>query len=286
MNEICLRQMTEADLPAADELSRLAGWNQTLEDWRLLLRLEPEGCFVAAQEAAVVGTVTTICYRHLAWIGMMLVHPERRRQGIATRLMRQAVEYLPGREVKCVKLDATPAGYPVYEKLGFVPEWTLRRWQRPAGSGPVPGGSAGAETRVLEEADWRAAEELDTTVFGASRGQLLRGLARRSRLALAWPAQGVLAGWGLLRPGARADYLGPLTCAAPRGSLALLRSLLSAAGTRSVFWDIPDQNEAATAAAQSSGFTPVRTLTRMRLGPDRVMPDVGAQFAIADPAVG
>ena len=53
MERVSLRQMTDSDLQAADELRRLAGWNQTLEDWRRLLWLEPRGCFVAAQEGKV-----------------------------------------------------------------------------------------------------------------------------------------------------------------------------------------------------------------------------------------
>jgi len=118
--------MSEADLAAADELRRLAGWNQKPRDWQRLLAFEPRGCFVALRNGAVVGTVTTTVYgTALAWIGMMLVHPEHRRTGIATRLMNRALEYLNHRKVSGVKLDATPAGQPVYEKLGFVPEWRL-----------------------------------------------------------------------------------------------------------------------------------------------------------------
>src|SRR5437660_10933274 len=105
MEKVSLRSMTEGDLPAADELRRLAGWNQTLADWRRLLWLEPRGCFVAVENVAVVGTVTTTTYgQTLAWIGMMLVHPERQRRGIGTRLIRQALEYLHGLGVACVKL--------------------------------------------------------------------------------------------------------------------------------------------------------------------------------------
>ena len=136
MKTFSLRQMTEGDLPAADELRRLAGWNQTLEDWRRLLWLEPRGCFVAVQNGEVVGTVTTTTHgQAVAWIGMMLVHEAHQRRGIGTRLMRQALEYLQGRGVECVKLDATPAGRPLYEKLGFVSQWTLTRCRRLAATG-------------------------------------------------------------------------------------------------------------------------------------------------------
>jgi GNAT superfamily N-acetyltransferase len=303
MSALSLRVMTEGDLAGVDELRRLAGWNQRPEDWRLLLELEPEGCFVAELDGELAGTVTTTAYcQAIAWIGMMLVHPKHRRQGIGTRLMGQAIEYLRGRAVRCIRLDATPAGYPLYEKLGFLPEWTLTRCQRPAqdDSGPwplaaadwqprergVPGGRDDSRTRELAAADWDGVEQIDAAAFGARRSGLLRSLARHSVKALVWPAGQPAAGWGLFRGGANADYLGPVTCPSAEGAVALVTGLLGGTGARPVLWDVPDGNEAAKATAQQLGFAPVRSLTRMHLGPDAAGSSPCAQFAIADPAVG
>jgi GNAT superfamily N-acetyltransferase len=289
MSKLALRLMTEKDLGAVDELRRLAEWNQTPEDWRRLLDLEPQGCFLAVLDNELAGTVTTTAYgQAIAWIGMMLVHPKHRRQGIATHLMGQSIEYLRRRAVRSIGLDATPAGYPLYEKLGFVPEWTLTRRQRPARheNPPSPLGAAPSATRDLADADWDAVEQIDAAAFGAPRSRLLRGLARHSLKALVWPAGQPAAGWGLLRAGANADYLGPVTCACAEGAIALVTELLAGTATRPVVWDVPDGNEAAKATAQRFGFEPVRSLTRMHLGPDATGSDPRAQFAIADPAVG
>src|SRR5512145_3259576 len=93
MSEFSIRRMAENDLPGADNLRRLVGWNQMPEDWARMLRLEPDGCFVAILNSVVVGTVTTTTYgQALAWIGMMLVHPDHRRQGIGRRLMQRALQ--------------------------------------------------------------------------------------------------------------------------------------------------------------------------------------------------
>ena len=287
MKNITLRQMTEGDVPAADELRRLAGWNQTLEDWRRMLRLEPRGCFVAVQNGEVVGTVTTTTHgQALAWIGMMLVHPEHQRRSIGTRLMRLALEYLQGRGVKCVKLDATPAGRPLYEKLGFVSQWTLTRCRRLAEDETQYPESAASKARDLADADWDAVDEIDAVAFGAPRDRLLRSLAQDSRAGLVWPAQGRVVGWGMLRPGANDDYLGPLVCSSAEGSLSLVAALLGKAGRHAVIWDVPDQNESAKTTAQRFGFVPLRPLTRMCLGLSPVADNPQAQFAIADPAVG
>jgi predicted N-acetyltransferase YhbS len=287
MQDIRIRLMVADDLSGADHLRRLAGWNQRLSDWVRLLKFAPAGCFVAIRDGIVVGTVTTTAYgKTLAWIGMMLVHPEHRRHGIGTRLMHQALQCLRDQNVGCIKLDATPAGFPLYQQLGFVSEWTLTRFQRLAGSERMPGHPGTKNTRVLKEADWRAVEEIDTRAFGISRVDLLRDLAKDSRRALVYPADGPVLGWGMLRPGTNADYLGPVTCSCDEGPISLIAALLGAGGDRSVYWDVPDQSAAAQAIARQCGFTPVRPLTRMRLGSEIPVLQPRAQLAIADPAIG
>jgi RimJ/RimL family protein N-acetyltransferase len=251
--------------------------------------LEPQGCFLAELDNELAGTVTTTAYgQAIAWIGMMLVHPKHRRQGVATHLMGQAIEYLRRRTVRSIRLDATPAGYPLYEKLGFIAEWTLTRCQRPARHErpPSPLAVAPSTTRDLADADWGAVEQIDAAAFGAPRSRLLRALARHSLKALVWPAGQPAAGWGLLRAGATADYLGPVTCACAEGAIALVTELLAGTGPRPVVWDVPDGNEAAKATVQRLGFAPIRSFTRMQLGPEDAASDPCAQFAIADPAVG
>jgi predicted N-acetyltransferase YhbS len=279
--------LTEADLPGADELRQLVGWNQRMEDWRRFLQMDPRGNFVLAIDDRIVGTVTTLTYGpQLAWIGMMLVHPDHRRQGIGRCLMGRALEYLQGRGVSCIRLDATPAGFPLYQQLGFITEWTLTRWERPADAEPVLSADPTDVPRPLAEADWASVERLDAEAFGVSRGALLRRLVDQNQETLVWPREGPVTGWGLLRSGSRMDYLGPLLCLNSRCSSALVAALLRNAEGRSVYWDVPDDHGEAKATAQCFGFAPIRPLTRMRLGPPIVPSHPRAQFAIADPAVG
>jgi predicted N-acetyltransferase YhbS len=282
-----VRLMREMDLAGADMLRRTVGWNQTMEDWRQMLHLEPEGCFVAEMNGEIAGTVTTTCYGStLAWIGMMLVHPQYRRQGLGTRLMRRALDYLKRKGVRCVKLDATPEGRPLYEKLGFQFESELTRWQRAPQIETGGVGSPGKGTRGMQEKDWLAIAEIDAAAFGVARSHLLRNFAKRSRQILVWPREGAVGGWGLLRSGANADYLGPVACRSMEGGIALASDLLSAANQRPVFWDVPEANESAKTTAKRLGFRPLRPLMRMRKGAECVASNPGVLFAIADPAVG
>src|SRR5215216_3234927 len=121
--------MTAADVASGLRLKEQAGWNQLEADWRRLLDLQPDGCFVAEVDGAVVGTVTTCRFGPVGWVAMMLVDEALRGRGIGRALMVRALEDLDAHGVRSVRLDATPLGRPLYESLGFVAEATFARFQ-------------------------------------------------------------------------------------------------------------------------------------------------------------
>jgi GNAT superfamily N-acetyltransferase len=80
--------LTEDDVAGALALGDVLGWNKTADDWTRIIRLSPAGCFAAREGSGLVGTITTTAYgQTLAWIGMMIVHPDRQRRGIGAALM-------------------------------------------------------------------------------------------------------------------------------------------------------------------------------------------------------
>ena len=104
---ITIRQMTMDDVALGMKLSAQARWNQTEADWRRFIELEPEGCFVGELDGRPVGTTTTCVFRKTAWIAMVLVDINSRGNGVGTTLLRHAIEYLEGRRVDTIRLDAT-----------------------------------------------------------------------------------------------------------------------------------------------------------------------------------
>src|SRR5439155_20889733 len=122
---IRVRRMTAPDVSLGMRLKEQAGWNQTEADWRRCLDLEPDGCFVAEFDAVAVGTTTTCIFGTVAWIAMVLVDSAMRGRGVGKALMNRALEYLDASGVRSVRLDATPLGQPLYEKLGFVEQFQL-----------------------------------------------------------------------------------------------------------------------------------------------------------------
>jgi GNAT superfamily N-acetyltransferase len=278
-----LRVLRPEDLPFADSLRAIAGWNQTLGDWRRFLEMEPEGCVLAEWNGSPVGTATTLRYAsEVAWIGMVLVHPEHRRRGIGRALLNHCIAWLQDRRVRCIKLDATPAGKQVYDGLGFKSEWTLVRWEH---AGLQVAKPADARLRPWRASDLRFIASLDAAAFGVSREKLVEALASQSRLVLE-TAPGRIAGYGFIRPGSRATYLGPIVAASDEVGLQLVQALLANTTGERVFWDIPDANTAAVDWARQHGFIQQRILTRMYLGENTAPGNPRQQFALAGPEVG
>lgn len=54
-----------------------------------------------------------------AYIHNMYVVPEKRRQGVASMLLQETIDYIKTTPAKRVLLHATDMGRPVYEKFGF-----------------------------------------------------------------------------------------------------------------------------------------------------------------------
>src|SRR5690349_10436937 len=273
-----IRLLFESDIPAAMQLKEAAGWNQTESDWQRLLALEPNGCFAAVKDGRLAGTTTTTTYgNELAWIGMVLVDPQQRRQGIATRLMNVALEYLK-EKVATVKLDATAEGKPLYERLGFRVESVLERW---SGTPNV----RNAETpQVLDHDDLLA---LDRVAFNADRSKLIEKLIDDACVppVLLRATDGTLNGYALARRGTNADYVGPVVAKSPQHVESLLDQVLGELPGRRIYIDFNTECGADPSVLSDRGFVKERDLIRMSAGAraEKTSPFV---IAIAGPEIG
>ena len=245
-----IRTMLDTDIPLGMRLKAQAGWNQTEADWRRMLALQPEGCFVAEWQGEPAGTLTTCIFPEEAWIAMVLVDERRRGCGIGTALLEHALAFLDARGVASVRLDATPMGQPLYERLGFAAEYALTRY---AGI-PAPAPESAA-VQPYAPAQREALLRLDRQLLGIDRGKLLW------RLLQEYPEQGriVLRGQSpvaylLARPGAHAWQLGPCLAGGEDGLLLLSDAWRRFSG-QAVLLDIPLANTPALAGAEAMGLT-------------------------------
>lgn len=271
------RFMKEADIPAGLRLCRAAGWNQVSRDWELFLALSPSGCLVAEMDGRTVGTVATVRYEdRFAWIGMVLVDPAMRGQGIGTGLLEQALELL--QDIRCVKLDATPAGQPIYRKLGFEDEYVLGRMEAAA---CTAGAGSGGITR-LHSGHMPEVFAQDRQVFGADRSRLLRWI-HDAAPQYAWVKPG--AGHVFGRSGHNFEHIGPIIADSQDTARGLVLACLSQLEGRRVVADVPENQREWRAWLRAAGFIEQRPLIRMFRGanlhpgrPEQLFGILGPEF--------
>ena len=257
-----MRFLTVDDVPAVCTLSDAAGWNQTPDDWRRIIELEPFGCFGVETDGKLVATTTVLTYgSDMAWIGMVLTDAEHRRQGHARRLVTAALELAGARNIRCAKLDATDDGKPLYVSLGFEVEQPVERWRRPAGPPPSHDPASPGDIPRKE----------DRIAFAVDRWKFVRTLG---------PPLVYDNAYALHRPGAQAHYFGPCVARNTASAYRLIAATLEKDPESPWYWDLLPSNPAAVALARDFGFEPVRRLKRMVRG-EPIRGEDSMVFAIA-----
>ena len=267
----------------AVRLSAEAGWNQTADDWRVMIR-HGQGWGRFTRSGQLVATTLLLPHaQRIAWLAMVLVTERHRHQGIASALMSQALQ-------RCDELglgaglDATPDGRRVYRPHGFRDLYGLQRMQcaRPRHRAVEVGG---VSLRELGAIDAKRVIDLDAEVFGVPRAAIVDYLQKAApQRAVVAKSAGRLVGFLLARPGHRALHLGPITANRAEIAQALVsRALVGVKGP--IVIDVPDAQDRFQAWLTGVGFLPVRPFTRM-LRNFAELGDPGRTFAVAGPELG
>jgi len=279
-----LRQMTPADIPAGVALAGQAGWSIQAGDWERLLAWSPDGCFVIEETGdRIIGTVSTTPYgTALAWIGMLIVAPDRQRKGIGRQLMRAALDYLIAEGTERIMLDATDLARPLHRSLGFREVCKIEHWEGRAST------YLGARARRMRPDDVPAILEADPLWFGVERTHILTRLLEEFP-DLAWvdDQQGQLEGYLLGQRVKNGIHLGPWMSQSAASAERLLLVALEQLQGQSVALDIPDYNGRGRILASNHNLRRGRQSTRMVYG--NAMPLQGqplTQLGIASLATG
>jgi GNAT superfamily N-acetyltransferase len=282
-----IRAMTERDTPAGMRLKEIAGWNQTEADWQIFLDASRDGCFVAEVDGIARGTATTIVYEgRFAWVSMVLVDPQHRGHGIGMTLFRKCIEYLDSIKVPCIKLDATPLGKPLYEKLEFTAEYELERWTLKRSSADLSSQGSNDPGEPMPAPLLEHVLKADREAFGADRSAVLRSVNRDEPLFTdgVWNAGG-MEGYAFGRRGSFADHFGPWVAKDEETAERLLDRFLDQSSRETVVTDCSKTNPFVRRLLEDRGFEYARPLTRMFRGrneypgrPELVCSILGPEF--------
>ncbi|WP_399095147.1 GNAT family N-acetyltransferase [Streptomyces sp. BBFR2] len=242
---------------AADE-----EWNPGLADTGCFHPTDPAGFFTGRLGDRTVSAVSVVTYSDsYAFLGYYLVHPEHRGRGLGLATWCAA---LPHAGSRTIGLDAVPAQKATYERAGFTAAHESVRYAgRPA---PADGPSA-AEPYTAAHHD--AVLAYDRTCFPADRaGFLARWLAAPGHTVRVVLRDGVLTGYGVIRPARSGHRVGPLFADTPEDAATLFDALAGAAGPDAeIVIDVPETAPATQELAQARGLVPVSRSTRMYTGP-------------------
>ena len=259
-------------------LSKSANWNQNEADWRLMLSMG-HGWGISLPDGTLAASTLVLPYgKRYAWVSMVLVLPEHRRQGYASYLLGVAIKDLESRGLTAI-LDATPAGREVYQHEGFQDRWAFSRLAiKTISPPPIADG-----VRPLEESDWHWIAELDLAAFGASRERLLRALA--GRLPEAALVAEDRTGFVLGRDGREARQIGPVVASDEHTAEVLLSRALSAVESP-VYLDVVGHAPALREWLEGRGFWFQRPFTRMVRGAGPAPGDERLVYCVAGPELG
>ena len=126
MRECTVRTMRRDEIELAIALAAGEGWNPGLHDTHCFAEADPAGFFMAEVDGKLAGCLSAVSYEgRFGFIGLYIVAPEFRGQGVGWRMWTQGMQRLAG---QLVGLDGVPAQQDNYRKSGFVLGWRNLRY--------------------------------------------------------------------------------------------------------------------------------------------------------------
>jgi predicted N-acetyltransferase YhbS len=280
---IVIRALTIKDFEAADRIlqSAFGSPESRQADLRRYLSMQPDGWFIATNQGEQVGMVGAVDFGSFAYVGMMAVLTEMRHQGIGRALMEHLLDWLDERDCPMALLDATEAGAPLYEHLGFIDDGEIHVFHLPVSvSTPYPAGHVSS----MGPHDLPALVDFDTPIFGADRGKAL------SAYLADFPTRSLIARDEIGRIGgflfAQMGRIGPWAAVDPATAEDLIKAALSLPYEWFPRVNIPSPNQAAVELLKRYGFQGQYSLRLMRRGGSQSPGDWSRIYAQASSAIG
>ncbi len=253
--------MAREEAAFAVDLAAAEGWNPGLGDAGAFYDTDPEGFFVARLAGEPVGCISAVSYPGaFGFIGLFIVVPDRRGQGIGTALWRKALGYL---EDHVIGLDGVVEQQHNYARAGFATYYRNVRYVL-THAPRFPSRSL----TPIGDVPRAALEQYDRQCFPTRRERFLDGwLSMADSIALASVESGRVRGYGVARRCRDGGKIGPLFADDADVAERLFTALCNEFGDRGpVYLDIPEINEAALALVSRHSMQAVFETARMYRG--------------------
>lgn len=258
---IAVRRLTAAEVHLAPAWAAQEGWNPGRFDAASFYAADPDGFWVALHDGEPAAIVSLVHYgERYGFLGFYICRPDLRGRGFGLRVWNAAMEAAGDR---VIGLDGVLAQQENYQRSGFRFAWRNRRYH---GLG-VAQDAAPRDVVDLDTVAFDRIAAYDADCFEADRRRFLRAwIAQPEAVRLGVVEDGILRGWGLLRPCLDGYKVGPLLADNAAIASRLLDGLLAAVPGKPVFLDVPEPNTPAVRLAEDRGMTPVFETARMYRG--------------------
>ncbi|MEJ2166558.1 MAG: GNAT family N-acetyltransferase [Desulfobacterales bacterium] len=281
--DISIRILTSNDLAVADRIvtSAFGLPESRASEIHRYLRLKPNCWFLASYREQPAGVVGATNYGPFAYLGMMTVRKELQRKGIGRTLLEHMLSWTEENGISCLRLDASPAGYPLYLQFGFEVLDGSLLFQLPDYS---PFSNYPQQVRPLSLENVRALADFDTPIFGADRSGLFQVLLTDfpNRAYAVYDESGSMAGYLF----AQSRRLGPWAARSLEDAEALLQAALTLNFNGSPLVIAPKMNRAALNLLERFGFRLELTNHHMQRGGSVIPGQRTAVYGITSFAIG
>lgn len=256
--------MSYEDFQFAVQITGRMGWNLVEDDFKFMMELEPEGCFVALDSSERIGLATTVSYGSVGWFGNLVINEAYRNKGAGSQLVEHSIEYLLQKHVRAVGLYAYENRIHFYTRLGFKYDSGFTAMKGKGFPSPANPKVTKAQTSDIDEVI-----EFDESCFGSSRKKLLEPiLSDKDNLCYIVSQNSHVSAYVVAKVFCGVAELGPLVCPAGRNSLALdlLKMVLDKLNGVEVSLFLPAKEITIINMLKSKGFTEEFHVARMFYG--------------------
>lgn len=271
-DDLVIRPMSRAELDTLVEWAAREGWNPGLNDAQIFWDTDPEGFVAAEIKDELIGGGSIVSYDdRFGFMGFFIMLPQYRGRGLGKRLWFRRRDLLISRlrAPAVIGMDGVFTMQAFYARGGFA---LYNRDLRFEGVGI----RAKPDNQLVDLASVAFAEvaRYDAAHFPAPREHFLHAwIGQPNSRALAAVRDGVLRGYGVIRPCRQGFKIGPLFAADGETAEALYSGLADFAPGQPIYLDVPENNSEAMTLARRHRLREVFGCARMYYGLPPALPD-------------
>ena len=259
-----IKIMAGNDIDFATGLTNIEKWANSKADFERLIKLDPNGNFVAWENDRRVGIVTTVSFGKLAVVGNLIVSDKYRGRGIGRPLIEHALKYLKGqKDISTIELDGDFPAVELYRKLGFRDKYfSFRFCRKPA---DCSGGKIGAG--IVEPIKIIEIDNKLIDVLRVSRAKFLAEFISLHNGQVYVTGGNGIGSYSVARK-CFGDYyiIGPTMAKTAKDAESLIKSVIENYSSEIVYAGVPEINRDAVDIMLNNDFNYEQPSLRMYLG--------------------